>query len=55
MRSLTSVVPVFAAVAGMAIGATACAGDSEQGIVRRLQVAALTDRSDAECQRRPRV
>ncbi|MBT2143536.1 MULTISPECIES: hypothetical protein [unclassified Rhodanobacter] len=30
MRSLTSVVTVFAAVAGMAIGATACAGTPAQ-------------------------
>ena len=37
MRSLTSVVTVFAAVAGMAIGATACAGTPAQMDAAALQ------------------
>jgi len=37
MRSLTSVVPVFVAVAGMAIGATACAGTPAQMDAAALQ------------------
>ncbi|GAA0887764.1 hypothetical protein [Rhodanobacter soli] len=37
MRSLTSVITVFAAVAGMAIGATACAGTPAQMDAAALQ------------------
>jgi hypothetical protein len=37
MRNLTSVVTVFAAVAGMAIGATACAGTPAQMDAAALQ------------------
>ncbi|OHC50124.1 hypothetical protein [Rhodanobacter soli] len=37
MRSLTSVVTVFAAVAGMAVGATACAGTPAQMDAAALQ------------------
>ena len=37
MRSLTSVVTVFAAVAGMAVGATACAGTPVQMDAAALQ------------------
>jgi hypothetical protein len=37
MRSLTSVITVFAAVAGMAIGATACAGTTAQMDAAALQ------------------
>ncbi|HEY8329340.1 MAG TPA: hypothetical protein VIO59_12975 [Rhodanobacter sp.] len=37
MRSLTSVVTVFAAIAGMAIGATACAGTPAQMDTAALQ------------------
>jgi hypothetical protein len=37
MRSLTSIVTVFAAVAGMAIGATACAGTPVQMDAAALQ------------------
>ena len=37
MRSLTSVVTVFAALAGMAIGATACAGTPAQMDAAALQ------------------